>query len=267
MKIAVVLGAHENSPVYKDTLESIRHYLTNEILVVVDGINWKQFADENSVLKLEGFLHGKPSAPYRNVALGLMKAWDTWGESADWYCYIEYDCLVGSSEIKNHLRLAAEQGFWMLGNDHRNPGGSIPFLESFLKEKAELHYFLGCCVFFHTKYLRALAQDDFFNKFLNFTNFRTEAITVVDDLSRPQMVYDLSEFMYPTLAVKYGGKVAELACWKDPSWVGNYEQYPMRFRPEITTEDHYMAACVMHPVKDIENPVRIFHRKLRNKEI
>jgi hypothetical protein len=81
------------------------------------------------------------------------------------------------------------------------------------------------------------------------------------------MVYDLSEFMYPTLAVKYGGKVAELACWKDPSWVGNYEQYPMRFRPEITIEDHYVAACVMHPVKDIENPIRMFHRKLRNKEI
>jgi hypothetical protein len=266
LNIAVVLGAHENSPTYKDTLESVRHHLTNEVLVVVDGIGWEQFSQEDSIFKLQGFLHGKPSAPFRNVALGLMKAWETWGESADWYCHMEYDCLIGSSEIKTHLSMADDQGFWVLGNDHRTPGCSLPFLESFAKEKLELHYFLGCCVFFSSKFLKVLAEDDFFNRFLNFTNFRTEAITLVDERGKTQMAYDLSEYMYPTLAVKYGGKIAELACWRDPGWVGNYEQYPMRFRPDITVEDPYMNACVMHPVKNFDSPLREFHRRKRNEQ-
>ena len=265
MKIAAVINAHENSPVFNDTLESVIHYLTDKVLVVVDGKGWNQFAEDDSIraLKLEGFYHGKETMPFRNVALGLMKAWETWGASADWYCFLEYDCLVGSSEVLNHLEEAAELGYWIVGNDHRLEEKSLPFLEDLMKRKFEVHYLLGCCMSYSSLFMESLAKDNFFERFLTFTNFRTETINLIDSSGKPHLVYTLDEFMYPTLAVGYGGKVGEFACWKDDSfWIGNYEHYPMRFRPDLV-EEPFPNACIMHPLKDYDNPVRTYHREKR----
>lgn len=260
--IAVVLNAHENSPVFKDTLESVRHYWTDQVMVVVDGKNWSQFRDDDiPALKLDGFTHGKESAPYRNVCLGLMKAWESWGQSADWYVYMEYDCLVGSSETKEHLRMADEMGCWLLGNDHRQEKRKMPFMERFEGSELNLNYLLGCCMFFSRKFMKELADRNFFERFLKFTNFNNN-ISLLDARGKNHMVYDLSEFLYPTLAVKYGGKVQEIACWLWNGWRGNYSHYPMRFRPDLT-ESPYEQACVMHPLKDFDNPVRAYHRQRR----
>jgi hypothetical protein len=264
MRIATVINAHENSPVFKDTLESVIHYLTDNVLVVVDGKGWDQFRNDDSMpaLKLEGFYHGKESAPYRNMCLGLMKAWETWGSSVDWYCYMEYDALVGSGEIREHLKMADELGFWLLGNDHRTEEKTIPFLDNFQKEKLNLHYFLGCCLFFSLKFMETLDEKDFFRQFLNFTNFHCGSISLVDAGGKSHMVYDVSEFLYPTLAIHYGGSVGEIACWEGGGWRGNYEHYPMRFRPDLS-ENIFSRACVLHPLKDYENPVRKYHREKR----
>jgi len=263
MKIATVLNAHENSPVFKDTLESVRHYLTEDVLVVADGKTWSQFKDDDSIpaLKLEGFYHGKESAPYRNVCLGLMKAWEIWGGSAQWYCYMEYDALVGSREVIDHLGLADDIGLWLLGNDHRREEKTMPFLENF-QGKMELHYFLGCCLFFSAKFMKALSDNDFFERFLNFTNFHGGSISLLDDGGKSHLVYDVSEFLYPTLAVHYGGEIREIACWEGDGWRGNYEHYPMRFRPDLI-EEPFPQACMMHPLKGYDNPVRAYHRQRR----
>ena len=260
MEIVAVLGTHENSPTFKDTLESIRHYLTDNVLVVVDGFKWDEFKDEQlPVPMVQGFLHGKDSAPFRNVALGLKYAQEVWN-NADWYVYIEYDCLVGSSDIKDHLKMADEHDIWMLGNDLRITDDSLPFLDSFMGTKMKLHYFLGCCVFLSGKFVKVLAESNFFDKFLTFTNFRTECINLVNQNGKLFPAYDLSEYMYPTLAVFYGGKVQELACWSGTEWRGNFQHYPMRFRPDLTSEDPFVDASVMHPIKDFENPIRQHHR-------
>ena len=142
MEIAVVLSAHENSPTYRDTLESVRRHLSDDVVVLVDGFGWKQFESE-SVDKIEGFRHGKSSAPVRNMALGMMGAWDRWGGSADWYCYMEYDCLVGSGDVKDHLKMADERGYWMLGNDMRRVDRSMPMLNKLAGSKVDLHYLEG----------------------------------------------------------------------------------------------------------------------------
>jgi hypothetical protein len=261
MKVSVVLGTHENSDVFNDTLESVRHYWTDDVLVVVDGLSWSQF-DNCDFMRIQGFNHGKESAPVRNVALGLMKAWEMWGDTPDWYCYMEYDCLVGS---KLCLEQYKEMGFWILGNDRRSIPERLPFLEVFSKSQLDVHYLLGCCVFFSSEFMRALDADNFFERFLNFTNFFTQTITLKSAAGKQLMVYDLSEYMYPTLAAHYGGKVGELAAWEGVQWRGCSDLYPMRYKPEISEEDPFRAACMLHPLKSFDSPVRTFHREKRGK--
>lgn len=267
MSIAAIINTHENSPVFQDTLDSVIHYLTSDVLVVADGFSWGQFEKlEIPAHKISGFPHGKSSAPFRNVALGLSKAWETWGDSKKWYCYLEYDCLVGSSLIKEHLKKAEELDLWLIGNDLRQENKKLPFIEKFLNSPVSLNYFLGCCLFFNSNFLKTLSQNDFFEKFLSFTNFHNENIDLVDDKGKSHMVYDVSEFLYPTLAVHYGGKINELACWNESTsnWRGNFEFYTMRFRPDLSLNDPYMNSCIMHPLKKFENPVRQYHRGKRH---
>lgn len=261
-EIAVVLNAHENSPVFRDTLESVRHHWTDRVMVVVDAKNWRRFGDDTPAMKLEGFYHGKGSAPYRNMCLGLMKAWETWKGGADWFCYMEYDCLVGSENTKLHLAEAAEKGIWLLGNDYRRDSRRIPFIERFEGEGIDLHYLLGCCLFFNGDFMSALDGRNFFERFLEFTNFETRDPFYLSPDGGTELVYDISEFLYPTLAVRYGGIVAELACWEGGFWRGGGDSYPMRFRPDLE-ESQYTEACVMHPVKSYENLARAYHRTKR----
>jgi hypothetical protein len=259
---AVVLNAHENSPVFRDTLDSVRHYWTDEVLVVADAKNWGQFRDfDLGVRKLEGFYHGKSSAPYRNVCLGLMKAWESWGESKGWYCYMEYDCLVASDSVGADL--AAYDGMCILGNDHRTNGGRIEFLERLQRSRLDLHYLLGCCVFLSRDLIKAMVAEDFFERFLSFTNFNLGEVSVRGPHGREEMAYDLSEFLYPTLCVHYGGKVGELACWQGSGWRGDGARYPMRFRPDLD-EGVFDEGCVLHPIKSFNSPVRVHHRSKRS---
>ena len=255
--MAVVLNAHENSPVFRDTLESVVHHWTDDVLVVADAKNWPQFGGLG-VRTLEGFYHGRPSAPHRNVCLGLMKAWETWGRSMPWYCYMEYDCLVCSPDTLSHLR---GTGAWLVGNDLRVDSRSMPFLERFQRCGLNLRYLLGCCLFFNVEFMAALAADNFFERFLSFTNFNTDAPLLVGPAGSEE-AYDVSEFLYPTLAAHYGGSVVEMACWEGSCWRGEGERYPMRFRPDVDDVE-FQRACVMHPLKSFDGPARSWHRSLR----
>lgn len=262
MKIATILSAHENSEVYRDTLDSVYKNIGEDVVVLVDGFGWNQFEGER-VDKIEGFRHGKPNAPYRNMALGLMEAWDRWKSDAEWYCYMEYDCLVGSSEVKEHLKMADDRGFWMLGNDLRRIACTMPFLDRLEEGISGLHYFLGCCQFFSQRFMEKLAERRLFQRLLETTNFFTSDPVMFDSFGKLQPVYDPSEFIYPTLAVHYGGSVEQLACWDGSSWTGNFHHYPMRFKPDLSGDDPVHNACVMHPIKEM-GPIRQHYRKRRD---
>jgi hypothetical protein len=262
LNIAVLLNAHENSDTFRDTLESVATHWTKQVIVVVDGKNWGQFRDASlPAMKLEGFHHGKPNAPFRNMCLGLMKAWDTWKNWADWVCYLEYDCLVGSDHILGRLS-AADKSTWMFGNDYQTNPGLIPFIDRFQGEATNLHYLLGCCLFFNGGFMARLAEADFFERFLTFTNFHTGDPSLKSPSGKEELVYDLSEWLYPSLAVKYGGGIKELAGWENPGWHGDGNRYPMRFEPDLH-ENWYEGACVMHPLKDFSSGTRAYHRLKR----
>ena len=253
MSLAVVIGAHENSEVLNDTIQSVRRYLTEDVLVVVDGFGFGSFPSGEGIVR--GFPHGRISAPFRNVALGLKTVRERF--KADWYCYMEYDCLVGGG-IEEHLKSAEEKNWLIFGNDYRRSSLKIPFLNNFAKEELNLHYLLGCCMFFNSYFMEMLERDDFFERFLTYTNFYNHSVRFTDGME----VYDVSEFLYPSFAVRYGGVVGQLAVWAD-GWKGN-TLFPMRFRPDLTIKDPYENSCIMHPVKTFGSPLREFHRRKRN---
>jgi hypothetical protein len=264
MRVGVVLSTHENSEIYRDTLESVQRYLSDDVVTLTDGFAWKQFSQTKSDI-IEGFRHGKPSAPVRNVALGMMGAWERWGSDVDWYCYMEYDCLVGSGEILDHLRSADENGYWMLGNDLRTNDFSIGLLDDLAGAPVSLHYLLGCCCFFSRKFMRALTDHDLFGKLLKRTNFFPIDSFMVDGRGRPFPIHDVSEFIYPSLAVHYGGAIQQFANWNSLSscWEGNFNHYPMRFTPDLCEQDPVREACIMHPVKSVDGPIRTHYRNKR----
>lgn len=280
MKIATILVAHENSEVYRDTLESVRTYLSEDVMVLIDGFARDQFKNEN-VDKIEGFRHGKSSAPVRNMALGLMEAWNRYGESVNWYCYIEYDCLIGSRDVLNHLAMAQERGYWLLGNDLRKIEGSIPELEKLCGSSGiKPHYFLGCCLFFNSRFMSKMCKDGFLTRLLEYTNFFPSDFNLLskdptdkhfgtcssrNGSEKKIVIHDPSEFIYPSLAIHYGGSVKELASWDQITgrWGGNYLFYPMRFTPDLCADDPFQKACIMHPIKEANSPIRAYHRSLR----
>lgn len=262
MEIAAVLNVHSQPDVIRDTIDSILTYLTEKIIVVVDGAAWPSLKYEKfPVGKMEGFYHNIHKSPYRNVALSLKTVTETYPD-AQWYCYTEYDVLFASERIKNNLRLAEEKGVWMLGNDGRVDVEAMPLIQSLVGEKFKSSYYLlGCCQFFHRNFISKLNEIDFFNRFLNLTNGFTDGFFPFYG------GYDLSEHMYPTLCRHFGGNIGVFAHYDENGrWHGAYKHFPVRWRPEIDPEtENFPEASIIHPLKTYDHPIREMHRERRNK--
>jgi len=265
MKIAAILNVHDDSPIVFDTLESIRRWMTHDVLVICDGAGWHKLEKVKlPVHKLEGLYHACNRAPYRNIVLALKHA-GTIFPDADWYCYMEYDCLVASSGFGPYLQAAEKEKIWCLGNDYRTGNIQFPLLESIFETNFLFsHYLLGACVFHHRDFVKKLFEIDFFDKFLFYTNDFSKGFFPGYE---EQGGYDFGEHLFPTLAAHYGGVVNELAKFTeaDQKWHGYHEQFPIRFRPDIDV--NYKKASILHPIKDFLNPIRIYHRKLRGSSL
>lgn len=154
MNLALLLNAHENNPLLKDTLDSICVHATKDVLVIVDGVAWSQFEGFDYPVNLMcGFKHGCPKSPYRNVALGLKMLADRW-PNADWYCYTEYDVLFTSNRFMNNLKKADEMGVWMLGNDGHIDNKEMPLIEAMLGKFKSYYYMLGACQFYSREFMQ-----------------------------------------------------------------------------------------------------------------
>jgi hypothetical protein len=162
MNIVTILNAHENDACVLDTIDSIRAYVGERIMLLTDGLKWSWAeALEAPVYKLKGFKHGANKAPYRNIALALQNALDLW--DFDWLCYTEYDALFGSDRYRKNLELADQRDVWMLGNDGHVDAQPIPLVESMCGlEVKHSYYLLGCCQFFSRKFLNILLGAGFF---------------------------------------------------------------------------------------------------------
>ena len=263
MKIATVLNVHADPKCIIDTLDSIFTYMTEDVIVVVDGAKWADFKDVDlPVTTLSGFRHGCFKAPYRNVALGLKSVTEMY-PTHDWYCYIEYDALVASSRFKENLKMADEKDVWMLGNDGHVDDKEMPLIESLVGGKFKsIYYLIGCCQFFGKKFIDKLRGINFFERFLHLTNdFSAGYFPKYEG-------YDISEHMYPTLCRHFGGNVGVFATYDygKHDWHGAYEYFPIRWKPELDPEsDSFPHASIMHPLKEFDHPFRKEHRERRKK--
>jgi len=253
--IATVLNVHNNPKLVLDTIDSIRTWMTEEILMVVDNAGWKEMSKhEFPAYMVQGFWHNYVKSPYRNIVFGLMQAHLKWPE-ADWYCYMEPDVLVASDAFKRDLKAAEYYNYWCVGNDARQQTFKLPFLEKIIKDKlADFNYLLGCCVFHKNDFIKKLHEENFFERFLMYTNEFTKGY--FPDYEE-QGGYDLAEHLFPTLATYYGGKVGGFATWDRHSfkWTkGQSKKYPMRWQPELEFEDSFKEASILHPVKEYDNP-------------
>jgi len=281
MKIATVLNCHEESDLLLDTLDSIRLFLSKDILLVSDGSSEDNFESINYTYKLKGFSHNSSKAPYKNVILGLMKAWEIWGENVDWYCYTEPDCLFAANNIAQDLK---KRNSWLIGNNLKKEkvdlnfeDNSFPFIGKFLKKEiTDTYYMIGCCLFFKKDFLKKLKELDFFEKILNYTNAFNKG-------HYPKYKgHDISEHLFPTLAWHLGGGLGEFANLSVPEHpTGNHEKYKIKFGGSFTyifndklnkstngdlgTDDFESCkkSYVMHPIKEFNNPIRKYHRSLR----
>jgi hypothetical protein len=268
MDITAIILTHGQLETTLDTIDSVLTYMTDKVLLVVDEVNWGMYATvECQASILKGFYHAYHRAPYRNVALGILNAVRQYPDS-DWYCCLEYDCLIGSSSFKKDLQILDVNNVWCVGNDYRDKQTvEFPLIELMLNTKfKEIVYLLGACIFYHKNFIKKAMQENFFERFLYYTNdFKNGFFPNYEG----KAAWDLTEHMMPTLAKHWGGDVRQFAKWSQNSgvWVqGNYRKYPIRWQPQLRfVEEEYLQASIMHPIKDFANPIREFHRKKREK--
>lgn len=265
MKIAVILNAHGNTELVADTVDSIRMWVTDRILLLVDGASWNTWGRDAQlpVHKVQGLWHNCPRSPYRNITLALYNALMAW-DDIDWFCYTEYDVLFGSEAFKDHLAEASKSKIYCLGNDYRTDNMKFPFLEHIVKSELHLsHYLLGCCVFHKAEYLHKLNDIGFFQDLLHRTNGFSDGYFPQYE---EQGGYDFGEHLYPTLAVHLGGEIRQFAKWSREleQWSGDYEKFPMRWQPEIDPQtENFWGASIIHPLKTLDHPIRVGHRSRR----
>ena len=272
MEITAVLHTHGQPEVTRDTIESVMTFMTDKVLLLIDDAGYDKFdIPALPVFSLRGFYHGFPRSPYRNICLGLLNAFQKWPDS-DWYCYIEYDALVGSPTFRKDLEQAERDNVWLIGNDFRRKQEDLKkpirlvLIETMLKTKFdEIFYLLGAVLFYHKKFVRRLVHSNFLEQFLYMTNCFQQGFF-------PGYVgpaaWDLIEHLMPTLAKHWGGEVQQFAKWSDKSfsWVGNnYRRYPIRWQPDLTHIEEAIQATIMHPLKTYDHPIRVFHREKRHR--
>lgn len=237
MQIVTILNVHDHLDLVLDTLESITTYVSEDVLVVVNG-KAKEFT--LPFYKLEGVEQKTARAPYVNVALGLMYAYELYPNS-DWYCYTEWDGVFCSDAFKKTLEIADQQNVWMMGTNGRIDYAELPLIEALIGEQfRSVYYMLGACLFFNKTYMKKLKEMDFFNKFVNLCNGSTENFPKYQG-------YDISEHMYPTIARHLGGNLGVFSTY-DNGWHGDYKSFPVRWKPDIEEVD-YDRVNFVHPLK------------------
>jgi hypothetical protein len=260
VKIATILLSHANTELTRSTVESIKRWVGPDFFIVIDGVTWNSWGKDAKLgaAKLHGVYHDHPVSPHRNIVLGLQSAFELW-PNADWFCCTEYNVFFGNDSFKEDLQDADERGIWCIGNDYREEHYNMSFLEGMfhIKFKGSRHL-LGCCFFLNGKFVKKLADINFFATFIKWTNPLEKGFI-------PYFQgYSFVEYLFPTMASYFGGKVEQFARWNQRKlmWEGKFRRYPIRFTPTLDPVNEYFEeASILHPLKDVNHVFRMMYRR------
>lgn len=249
MDIATLIHTHADPGMTADTADSVKTWMTNHILVLVDGAGWHHFGSSSFPYPLHrGLVHGRPRSPFRNILLGLAEIYRRY-PNVQWFCYLESDCLVTSGGFKADL----QPGKFIGGLEYRGGGSmNMPVLNEVVGAKVkENHHLLGAIMFMSKKFVERILADDLPAKLLK----------VSEPLESGQFPdfhgYAFEEELFPSLAHHYRpGSVFTLGGW---------EKYNVRWQPDIASGEVTPAASILHPLKTLDHPVRMHYRRFRGR--
>ena len=246
MKIWVLLHGHRFDGLLQNTISSIQRFWGVQPILLMDGVS-KRSSNPTSCKILYGVPHGRSAAPVANVALGWAHM-SRIVDQTDWVVYLEYDCLVRSSRFLSNLHAAHSEKISMLGTNGRAMMCNVPSLTN--DQRSFSYYFLGCFSAIRGEMLKKMQDQDYFAKIYNLLD-HTGRVREYDG-------YDFSEVAYPSFVRSHGGRVGVLSSYDEiqDRWHGSYQNFPVRWKPEIPSSRVFQNASVLHPIKSIDHPLR-----------
>ena len=256
--LAIVLNVHANPLLVADTLDSIKKWATDKIVVIVDKKGWQNFTNfkHHDTEIMCGVFHGAGRSPYKNLAIGLSRLYEKWPDQ-DWYGYIEFDVVFLSSFFKNDLAQFADKGCVAAGFEHRYKPNSTShwlvreIMSSHTEEEIDCHKMLGAVMFYTNDCVRSLVKADFYEELLERTkDYKGAKFPNFHD-------YAVEEIIFPSAASIFGP-------------LGNFDKlyrnrtiYPVRFCPTVRLEEISSGTSIIHPSKKLVDPVRLRAKELR----
>lgn len=248
MDLVFIINVHDNSQTVRDTIDAVKLWGSDDIVLSVDGLAWSKFSEFNyrNVIPLRGVDHGINRSPYKNMTLGLSEAYNKWPDK-DWYCYMEYDVLILSDLFKYQLEIAARRGVSCVGFEHGYTAGSNDawlLSKLFDKEINYKHKMIGCFMCFSNACMKFWDQHNFFGNLLTQTASYSGA-------DFPNFTdYAVEEILFPTAASLAGPLLTFNAGCSQSS------RYLVRFMPEVTQNEITNETTIVHPIKSFTNPIR-----------
>jgi len=248
-EFACLINTHANLPLTEDTADSVKYWMTPNILILVDGLGWDQFENKTNYQILKGFNHGYPCSPYRNILHGLTEIYKMYPK-VRWYCYLESDCLIANDRFKKDLINSKFIG----GLEYRYDYSlNLPLLDEIVKDSVNKHHhLLGCVLFMSHTFVETLMSEDIPNKIIN----ATADLPVGTFPDFHGLAFE--ETLFPSLSAYY----AEDSVFS----LGEWSKYNVRWCPEITEKEVTASATIIHPIKNINSKIRQHYRKFRKQK-
>lgn len=171
MEVAVVMNVHGRVDVVRDTIDSIRTWMSNKIVIVVDQLGWEHFKDFEypDTHVVCGLPHGKPKSPYKNFCVGFNEVYKKW-PNVDWFCYTEYDMVVVSDQFREDLEFGTQNGiscmgrrYYKIGNRRKDHWMAMQILGN---RDLPIYKMLGALMFFSRPCVEGLMKFNFFSEVL-----------------------------------------------------------------------------------------------------
>ena len=254
MNFVTVLNVHNNPDGVVESLESIEAFLTDKIVVVVDGLGWEAFKDfsyKNAII-VEGFEHGVNRSQYKNCALGLIKAYNKWPD-AEWYCYIEFDVAFLNDGFKQdlktmyHIKDLSLVATDVMNHDQDNDHWMV---SDILQRPTKGFKTLGAVMCFTQMCLNKWNESNFLYLLLEKTKLYK------GDFFPNFHAYAVEEVIFPTAAAAFG-KILDISRF-------NPAGYTVRFQPEVEFHELNRFTSLAHPSKDFDGKVRKYSKSIRN---